>query len=320
VDDPLHVQLQRIPLGNDKQRFINTLILDQNTVHGSASERTNIILCHGFGAGLGFLYKNVWPLSRLVPNCRVYAIDLLGMGRSGRPEFPKFQINNTQGDATLAVDFFLNSFEEWRVKQDGLEKFVLVGHSMGGYLSALYALRHPQKVRKLILASPVGLPEQVGDGVAVTGHKIPSWISHLWNANYTPQGMLRGMGPLGPRFAHGYINNRFPYLPEPERISLATYFYHISADSGSGEYALAALLAPGAWAREPLHSRLPKLAMPTTFMYGENDWMDKRHAAAAAEKMTVEVDIISVSQAGHHLNLDNPQEFNRIVADQVINI
>lgn len=43
----------------------------------------------------------------------------------------------------------------------------------------------------------VGLPEQTGDGVAVTGHRLPPFISHLWNSNYTPQGLIRGLGPLG---------------------------------------------------------------------------------------------------------------------------
>lgn len=81
---------------------------------------------------------------------------------------------------------------------------------MGGYLSALYALRHPHRVQKLILASPgkhahtpltatVGLPEQPADSIAVTGHKLPAWFSRLWNSNYTPQGILRALGPMGMR-------------------------------------------------------------------------------------------------------------------------
>lgn len=122
---------------------------------------------------------------------------------------------------------------------------------------------------------------------------------------------------IGRRFAYGYCNGRFPYLPLPERETLARYFYHISSHTGSGEYALAALLAPGAWAREPLHSRLALLTMPTTFIYGGHDWMDKRHAEAAAQQMTVPVKIVSVPDAGHHLHMDNPSSFNQIVAEAI---
>lgn len=118
----------------------------------------------------------------------------------------------------------------------------------------------------------------------------------------------------------GYVDKRFAYLADKERTDLGRYFYHISADVGSGEYALAALLAPGAWAREPLFRRLPSIAMPTTFLYGEHDWMDRNHAESAASEMQVPVRIISVPDAGHHLNLDNPEEFNRIVTEEVLKI
>ena len=39
-----------------------------------------------------------------------------------------------------------------------LEKFDLVAHSMGGYFAVLYAIRHPERVNKLVLISPCGLP------------------------------------------------------------------------------------------------------------------------------------------------------------------
>ena len=41
----------------------------------------------------------------------------------------------------------------------GLEKIVLLGHSMGGYLSCRYALKYPENVERLILVSPVGVGE-----------------------------------------------------------------------------------------------------------------------------------------------------------------
>jgi pimeloyl-ACP methyl ester carboxylesterase len=51
----------------------------------------------------------------------------------------------------------VESLEEWREKMN-LEKMTLVGHSLGGYLSAVYALRYPERVERLILLSPAGVP------------------------------------------------------------------------------------------------------------------------------------------------------------------
>lgn len=36
------------------------------------------------------------------------------------------------------------ALEEWRVKV-GLEEMVLLGHNLGGYLSAAYTLKYPQR-------------------------------------------------------------------------------------------------------------------------------------------------------------------------------
>lgn len=59
-------------------------------------------------------------------------------------------------------DQFVDSLEKWRETMK-LEKIVLVGHSLGGFLSACYALKYPERVEKLILVSPVGLPVKPDD-------------------------------------------------------------------------------------------------------------------------------------------------------------
>lgn len=68
---------------------------------------------------------------------------------AGRPAF-------TAKDRLSAENFFITALDKWREKM-GLEKVVLMGHSMGGYLAATYALQHPERVQHLILVCPAGI-------------------------------------------------------------------------------------------------------------------------------------------------------------------
>ena len=68
---------------------------------------------------------------------------------AGRPPFPA----KSRKDAE---DFFLSSLQRWREAM-GMEKMVLVGHSLGGYLAASYALQYPQHVQHLVLVCPAGV-------------------------------------------------------------------------------------------------------------------------------------------------------------------
>lgn len=116
----------------------------------------NLVMLHGYGAGLGFFYKNFEGLSR-VKGWKVYALDLLGMGRSSRPPF-RLHAKDRQGSITEAENWFIDALEEWRVQRK-IDRFTLLGHSLGGYMAVAYALKYPGHLNKLILASPVGIPE-----------------------------------------------------------------------------------------------------------------------------------------------------------------
>lgn len=60
------------------------------------------------------------------------------MGGSSRPEFKCKEAKET-------LDLFLESFESWRIKLD-LDKFFLIAHSFGGYLSGHYAVKYPERI------------------------------------------------------------------------------------------------------------------------------------------------------------------------------
>lgn len=265
----------------------------------------HLVMLHGYGAGLGFFYKNFEPLSRL-QGWQLHALDMLGMGRSTRPAF-RIKAKKREDAMKEAEDWFVDALEEWRVKKN-IDRFTLLGHSLGGYMAVAYALKYPGHLNKLILASPVGIPEdpyavnaempessestitnevtQSQRSVAdprVSGpaepqakhsniltasartntgtdstlrRTIPRWFGYLWDANISPFTLVRWTGPLGPRIVSGWTSRRFAHLPAEEAKVLHDYAYSIFSLRGSGEYALAYILAPGAFARNPLIRRI----------------------------------------------------------------
>ncbi|KAK3939812.1 putative cardiolipin-specific deacylase, mitochondrial [Diplogelasinospora grovesii] len=185
---------------------------------------------------------------------------------------------------------------------------------------------------------------------------IPGWVSWLWDANVSPFSIIRLAGPLGPRFVSGWTSRRFNHLPPDEKEALHTYSYSLFRQRGSGEYALPYLLAPGAYARSPVINRIQEVGrqiikssaadpetpparetgFPIVMMYGDNDWMDVAGGFAAEEKIKARVvkallhgteeekrrengsaKVIIVSKAGHHLYLDNPDEFNEYIRKEM---
>jgi cardiolipin-specific phospholipase len=127
----------------------------------STSSNSVPVLLHGYGAGLGFFYRNFPSLGSWVARSGtpLYAVDWLGMGRSTRPPFRiKANREDTIGRVTEAESFFVDSLEQWREKM-GHRKMTLIGHSLGAYLTVAYTLRYPERVSRLILLSPAGVPQ-----------------------------------------------------------------------------------------------------------------------------------------------------------------
>jgi cardiolipin-specific phospholipase len=123
-------------------------------------------------------------------------------------------------------------------------------------------------------------------------------------------------GWLGRKCITGYAWKRFPSCSAAERTAIGNYMYHSSAAAGSGEYALAHLLRPGAYAYAPLADRLPTIAqsrIAVDFVYGEDgvDWMNGTHAdkLVASGQLPSSTRVLRVVGAGHQLIIDDPTAF-----------
>jgi cardiolipin-specific phospholipase len=88
----------------------------------------------------------------------VYAIDKIGCNLSTRDKWEGGFGEDADLEKTEA--YFVDSLEGWR-KAKKIEKMTIVAHSMGGYVSCRYAEKFPHRIDKLVLVSPVGVPEKV---------------------------------------------------------------------------------------------------------------------------------------------------------------
>lgn len=155
---PVVATSTRVDLDTPKH-YINTVSITPTTPPSHPIPAT--VLLHGYGAGLGFYFRNLPALANWAGKrgASVYAIDWLGMGRSARVPFTiRARRDDIPGRVHEAESFFVESLEQWRNKM-GLQKMTLVGHSLGAYFSVVYALRYPDRVSRLILLSPAGVPQ-----------------------------------------------------------------------------------------------------------------------------------------------------------------
>ncbi|KAI9197373.1 Alpha/Beta hydrolase protein [Polychytrium aggregatum] len=308
--------------------YINTLIMRPKAKvspgPGSGPDSTLppgpkrvLVMAHGYGAGLGFFYRNYAAL-KVLQGWEIYSIDWLGMANSSRArQLPRIDRNQSVLEATQQTeDYFVESLEEWRTAT-GIDEMTLMGHSLGGYLSTCYAIKYPKRVNKLILVSPAGVGKQPPETVQPRRSLLFTVARWLWEGSVTPQQLIRTLGPFGTNLVSNYANRRFEYLVEQEKTDLTNYIHSISVLPGCGEHVLSRILAPGAWARVPLHDRISKLSMPTTFIYGDDDWMDYKAGIEAAKTMSVPVRVATLRDAGHQLYLDQPETFNRYLISEL---
>ena len=109
------------------------------TVVQIAGEGETLVVFHGAGTLTGF--DSLLPLAE---RFRLVVPHHPGFGRSGDDP----TVSRIEDYARHYLDLF---------DQLGIREMSLVGHSMGGYLAATFAIDQTERVRRLVLASPVGL-------------------------------------------------------------------------------------------------------------------------------------------------------------------
>lgn len=233
-------------------------------------------------------------LGGLAAHRRLALLDLRGTGDSAVPADP----------ATYRCDRMVEDVEIWRAHM-GLEHMDLLAHSAGAALAVLYAARHPQRIRRLLLITPnpsaLGMRATPEDRLAAARLRTREpWFAEAFPAF---QAWLAGEADFDEVFLPFFYGRwddaaRAHTEAEPEQTN---------------EEAAERYFADDAFTPDATRTALAQLTAPVLVHAGELDGGPRPDLARRAAEAFPEAEVAVQPGAGHYPWLDDPEWFVRRV-------
>lgn len=251
----------------------------EGTVNGIAFEDTGprggpaVVFIHGFPFD-----RTMWePQAReLSKGHRVITYDVRGLGKS------------TAGDGQYSMELFVDDLV-MLLDNLKLERAVLCGLSMGGYIALRAAERHPERLSGLVLCDTKSGADtdeaKIKRAAAIAAVKkdgVPKFANEFIKAVLTENTLKTKPGVVGPLLASILANS-------PLGIS-------------------GALLAMAA--RTDTTAALAKITVPVLILVGEQDKITPPSASETMLKAIPNAAMHVIPGAAHMSNLENPAVFN----------
>ena len=136
------IELERSSAGLEA----DTVTVDNLKIAYLRNHRTvdgdTIVMIHGFGAN-----KDNWTrlAGHLTDDFNIYAIDLPGHGESSKPLDISYRLEDQAGYVARILEAL------------SVQDAHIMGNSMGGAITALYAANYPERVKSAVLFDPAGI-------------------------------------------------------------------------------------------------------------------------------------------------------------------
>jgi len=232
----------------------------------------NVLLLHGLGTS-----SSTWihVLPHLARKHNVFALDFPGFGFSriinGKPAFSLDELRET-------VEIFAGKTIR--------SPFTLIGHSLGGWVAAEYAIQHQADVSRLILLNPAGVyhpgVEETGRLFAIRNlRELYSLLKRLW---WRYPWYFK---PFAPAILADLRRRRVPELIETV-------------------------------AKEDfLNDRLQGLSIPVDLIWGKNDGVISAEVVEILKQALTQVHVRFIEKCGHVPQLERPQKVKEFL-DEIL--
>ena len=233
-----------------------------------------LLLLHGFGSSLQAW--DDWSLT-LEQKYRVIRLDLPGFGLTGASP-----ANDYSEEKDLAI---LTHFAD----KLGLEKFSVVGHSMGGKMAWSLAASQPERVQALVLMAPDGFPET--KDIGTKPYEVPAIMGLIKYVlpKYLVQKSIEPAFVQADALNDALVNRYFDMLRAPgvrgailERSNQTIY-------------------------TDPV-PRLKAIKAPTLLIWGEKDQMIPSTNAQSYANVLSNSTTVLIPKLGHLLQEEQPEK------------
>jgi haloalkane dehalogenase len=266
-----------------------TEILGSTMYHEEQGDGPPMVFLHG-NPGSSRLWRNVLPA--VDAGVRRLAPDLIGMGRSGKPD-----IEYRFGDHARYLDAWFDRL--------GLDDVTLVGHDWGGALAFDWATRHPGRVRAVAFLETLVRPmswSELGDGPRARSEAMrgPQGEALVLDGDYFIESAYTGgvLNPLSDEDRRAYL------APYPTRESRRPILQWARSLPLGGEPAdvTERVEAYGRWLAAS--AEVPKLLL--TFDSSPTLSIGPQMARWCADNIAA-LEVRHCGPAGHHAPEDQPE-------------
>jgi 2-hydroxy-6-oxonona-2,4-dienedioate hydrolase len=178
------------------------------------------------------------------------------------------------------VEFVVRFLDSIRVKDA-----VTCGNSLGGHIALLLAIRHPSRVRALVLAGASGIYE-VDMGQSVMRRRDREYLKERTAVTF--------------------------FDPRHVTEELIDDVYRIVNDRSR---ALRLIRLARSVQAESLIGQLSAIRVPTQLIWGREDAITPPDVAETFKDMIADSELHWVERCGHTPMMEHPEEFNRLVLD-----
>lgn len=231
---------------------------------------------------------------------RVVAPDQIGFCKSSKPQSYQFGLHQLAANTKALLDGL------------GVERPVVMGHSMGGMLAMRYALAYPEAVSDLVLVNPLRLEDWRAEGVPQ--QTVDQWFA---GERKTTADSIRAY-QASTYYAGGW-------RPDYDRwVAMLAGMYQ---GEGGRQVAWDQALASDMVFNQPVVYELEHIRAPTVLMIGERDTTAIGKALAPPEvaqrlgnyvelgrraaQRIPQATLIRFPEDGHAPQIQSPEEFNK---------